>query len=312
MADSTLHTPEEVAKALKISRFTVYELIKRGDLPAHRIGRSMRIEAVDLERYILSTKRGESVQLPALPAAAGERRPGDSSELIICGQDMVLDILSSHLEPRLRGGRVLRRYVGSIGGLIALYNRSVNIATAHLWDGDSGEYNVPYVRRYLPGHRALLVNLVYRNEGFYVTPGNPKNITGWPDLTRPDIRFVNRERGAGARVLLDEMLRKLDIDFSSITGYAKEEMSHLAVASCVARGEADVGIGIEKAAMQVQKVEFIPLQKERLDLIMLRHDADKPDFQVLLSILRSADFRKEIAGIGGYDVSKMGEIIAEV
>ena len=131
-----------------------------------------------------------------------------------------------------------RQYSGSIEGLIALYNRSVNLATAHLWDGDSGEFNVPYVKHYLPGMRVLVVNLVYRMAGFYVAPGNPKKIKEWSDLARKDIRMVNRERGSGARVLLDESLRKRDIDSRDVLGYDDEETSHLAVASCVARGEA--------------------------------------------------------------------------
>ncbi|VBB09567.1 Hypothetical protein LUCI_4862 [Lucifera butyrica] len=309
MADTTLRTPEEVAKILKISRFTVYELIKRGELPAYRIGRSMRIEAADLEKYKQQSKQGVA---SATVIPAPEKNTLPLTGLILCGQDTILDVLASHLEARLNSNRVLRRYIGSIGGLIALYNESVNVATAHLWDGDSGEYNIPYVRRYLPGRKALVVNLVYRIEGFYVAPGNPKGIADWPDLTRPDISFVNREPGAGARVLLDEKLRQLDIDSSLISGYDRKEMSHLAVASCVARGDADVGIGTEKAAMQVENVEFIPLQKERYDLVMLRQNFIKPEFEVLMSILRSAEFRREVDGMGGYDTSRMGEIIAEV
>lgn len=312
MPDNNLYTPEEVSKILKISRFTVYELIKRGSLPAYRIGRSMRIEAAELEKYILASKKGESPVVPASPGPVADIQEDLSASMIICGQDVVLDILASRLETRLQKINILRRYIGSIGGLIALYNRKVNIATAHLWDGDSGDYNVPYVRRYLPGHKAFVINLVFRTEGFYVAPGNPKNILTWTDLTKPDVYFVNRERGAGARVLLDEKLRNLGIDSNRIQGYDKEEMSHLAVASCVARGEADAGLGIEKAAMQVRDVEFIPIQKERYDLIMLRQDAGRPEFQALVNILRSEDFRREIAGMGGYDVSQMGETVAEL
>jgi len=311
MSDTTLRTPEEVAKELKISRFTVYELIKRGELPAYRIGRSMRIEAADLEKYKQQSKQGD-FSTQSMPVTGIGKTSAPLSGLILCGQDVILDVLASHLETRLNASQVLRRYIGSIGGLIALYNETVNVATAHLWDGDSDEYNVPYVRRYLPGRKTLVINLVYRMEGFYVAPGNPKGITTWTDLIRPDIRFVNREPGAGARVLLDEKLRQLDIDSNQIPGYDRKEMSHLAVASCVARGDADVGIGTEKAAMQVQQVEFIPLQKERYDFIMLRQDANKPEFQILMSILRSNEFQREVNGMGGYDTSRMGEIIAEV
>jgi putative molybdopterin biosynthesis protein len=148
-------------------------------------------------------------------------------------------------------------------------------------------------------------------EGFYVSKGNPKDVKDWQDLERPDIVFVNRERGAGARVLLDEKINKLKIDRGSINGYNHEEMSHLAVASCVARGEADVGIGTEKAAIQVNGIEFIPMHRERYDLVIKKEDFIKPHFQELIAVIRSDAFRNEISGMGGYDVSHMGELIAE-
>lgn len=304
MPSDDLYKPAEVAKKLNVSRFTIYELIKRGELPVYRIGRNMRIRAADLDVYMLKAKTEDQL-------LEGQFFDNNGS-IIICGQDVVLDILSSHLEKQIRNVQFLRRYTGSISGLVSLYNRSAHIATTHLWDGDSGEYNIPYVRRYLPGQKASIVNLVYRIEGFYVAPGNPKNIVDWHDLIRPDVRFVNREPGAGARVLLDEKLRQLNIDSRNIQGYAKEEISHLTVASCVARGEADVGLGTEKAAMQIRNVEFIPLQKERYDLVVLSQYIDTNHFQKLLSILRSEEFRKEISGMSGYDISRMGEVIAEL
>jgi len=311
MADDVSYTAEEVAKILRISRFTVYELIKRGELPAYRVGRKMRIDGADLASYKKKTKGS----LPFAPATSMSslNYPFDSQNgLVICGQDVVLDILTRHLEHQMRNVRFLRQYAGSIEGLISLYNRTVNVATAHLWDGDSGDYNVPYVRRYLPGLRALVINLFYRMEGFYVAPGNPKQIKEWTDLTKNDVRFVNRERGSGARVLIDEKLRRLNIDSRHIIGYENEELSHLAVASSVARGEADVGVGTEKAAMQVKNVEFIPLQKERYDMVLLKADLEKPHFQVLLSVLKSKAFQNEVDGMGGYDISRMGEVIAEI
>ncbi len=311
MADSKLYKVDEVAKILNISRFTVYELIKRNELPVYRIGRSMRIAKNDLDTY---TKQAKNEPLhgeyASMPVEASTKNP-DTESIIICGQDLVLDILSNHLEKILHV-HILRRYVGSISGLTSLYNRTAHIASVHLWDGDNDDYNVAYARRYLPGENVQIINLVFRTEGFYVAPGNPKNILDWEDLIRENILFINRERGAGARVLLDEKFRQLHIDPHEINGYDNEEMSHLAVASCVARGDADVGLGTEKAAMQVQGVEFIPLKKERYDLIVLNRDINQNHRDVLLEILRSNEFRKEIEGLGGYDVSRMGEIIAEL
>ncbi|WP_019851401.1 helix-turn-helix transcriptional regulator [Desulfitobacterium sp. PCE1] len=329
------YTPEEVASILKISKFTVYEMIKRGDLSAYRIGRKFRIESADLENYIRRSKgdcstssSGNTINLPLSgdappsgpdgrekttdthPAFPGSTLPDQS--LVICGQDIILDILTRHLHKQFPQVLFLRQYSGSLDGLIALYRGQANVVTTHLWDSDTNEYNIPYVRRLLPGHPACIINLVYRMEGFYVAKGNPRKIFTWSDLGRSDIRFVNRERGSGARVLLDEQLRLAHIPHHSVRGYEDEEMSHMAVASRVARGEADVGLGIEKAAMQVSSLDFVPLHKERYDLVIRKEDLVKPHFQALLSILNSEVFHNEVAGIGGYDITDMGKIMGEV
>lgn len=311
MSDTTSYTPEEVAKILKISRFTVYEMIKRGDLAAYHIGRKVRVEAPDLETYIQRSKKN----LP--PLQTSPQPPIDSpitepNSFIIYGQDVMLDILTRHLEKALPHIRCLRNYAGSIDGLLALYHGTANVATAHLWDSDTDSYNIPYVRRFLPGHRTQVYNLAYRNTGFYVAKGNPKNINNWQDLNRPDLTLINRERGSGARVLLDEMLHVLEIDYRQIKGYSREEMSHLAVASCVARGEADVGIGIEKAALQVSDIDFIFQKKERYDIVLRKEDTDKPHFQTLLTVIRSDIFRNEVAGMGGYDLSQTGQLMGNI
>lgn len=311
MSNNVSYTPEEVANILKISRYTVYEMIKRGELSAYRIGRKLRIEASDIEKY----KQLAKSECPAAKNEASTMQIQANADvkgaLIICGQDAALDILSRHLQNQKPGLRVLRTFDGSMNGLLALYNRTANVVTAHLWDGDSDDYNVPYVRRVLPGHKTEIYNLLYRNEGFYVAKGNPKNIKNWNDLTKPGVKFVNRELGSGARVLLDEKLRRLGIDRQLIKGYEQEKTSHFAVASAVARGECDVGLGIEKVALQVDDIDFIPLQRERLDIIMRKEDMAKSEFQLLVNILRSDSFKKEIAGMGGYDVSHMGELVAE-
>lgn len=317
MSTDISYTPEEIAKILKISKFTVYELIKRGELTAYRIGRKVRVEGADLELYKQKSKGLSTSTPPQDPSAVNEQfvhpqRLTSDESLIICGQDIVLDILTRYLEKQFPQVHFLRRYIGSIDGLMALYRGLANVVTAHLWDSDTNEYNTPYVRRLMPGHQTCVINLVYRMEGFYVAKGNPKNLTTWGDLVKPEVRYVNRERGSGARVLLDEQLRISGIKRQDILGYGEEELTHLAVASKVARGEADVGLGIEKVAMQFVNLDFIPLHKERYDLVIRLEDLERPHFQALISILRSSAFRNEVQGIGGYDISRMGEIIAEV
>ncbi|MCM1565600.1 MAG: helix-turn-helix transcriptional regulator [Dehalobacter sp.] len=316
MLASTSYTPEEVAQKLKISKYTVYELIKRGDLAAYRVGRKVRVEDKDIEAYIQKSK-GASMTTDVFSYSFSDRsaepvRALDlslSDTIVICGQDVILDILTRHLLKQYPNIKFLKNYIGSIDGLLALYRGEANIAAVHLWDSDADDYNLPYIRRLMPGHQAIVINLAYRREGFYVPRGNPKNIISWKDLTRPDIHFINRERGSGARVLLDEKLRMESIPHHIINGYYDEEMSHMAVASKVARGEADLGLGIEKAAMQVLGLDFIPLQTERYDLVIRQEDLTKPHFQTLLAIIRSEAYRKEVKGLGGYDVSRMGEIM---
>lgn len=321
-------TPQEVANILNIAKNTVYELIKRGELNAYKVGRKVRVEPKDVEDYI---NKGKSKTGPINTTHDNINSPiiienqlnsfssqnissvnmQPNSNLVICGQDIILDILSSHLEYHLKGIPVLRSYSGSYNGLYSLYQGTAQLATAHLWDGDTGEYNIPFVRRIIPGIPCVIIRLITRMQGFYVKNGNPKKITDWRDLKRSDITIINREKGSGTRVLLDEHLRLMGIYGSSIKGYNHESVSHFAVASIVAMGGADLSLGTEKVASQVQGVDFIPLQEEQYDLVIKKEDLSKPQFQAILKILRSDEFKMEIQGIGNHDISQMGTIVAE-
>lgn len=320
-------TTQEVAQVLNISKNTVYELIKRGELSSYRVGRKVRIDEIDIEKY-KNKSRTNTKLAPINLENMNAEKPNDSivsllnprkdmtstnykSDFIICGQDILLDVLTRHLEQHPKGILALRRYIGSYNGLVELYRGNINIATAHLWDGDTGEYNIPYVRRILPGVPCVIIHLVCRMQGFYVAKGNPKNITTWKDLTRTDVLMINRERGCGVRVLIDEKLCKLGIPWQSINGYENEALSHLAVASTVARGDADVAVGNEKAAQQVQNIQFVPLQKEKYDLVIKKDDINKPPFQAILEILNSKEFKEELRGIGGYDLTDTGKIVEQ-
>jgi putative molybdopterin biosynthesis protein len=314
-------TPEEVASALKIAKNTVYELIKRGALPAYRIGRKIRVDLQDVEEYKKQGKKMEQAAVMNSPVATYtppistpnlEESLITPQKVVLCGQDILLDILTRHLERHPSGARALLHYVGSFNGLIALYQGKAQMTAVHLWAGEKDIYNIPYVRRLLPGIPTLIVHLACRMQGFYVAKDNPKGIQHWRDLTRPDIRFINREKGCGTRVLLDEQIRHLGLDSSQINGYDKEEYSHLAVASIVARDEADVGLGNEKTSMQASGIDFVPLQKERYELVIRKEDENKPYFQAVLDVLQSPEFKKEIQGLGGYDLAETGRIIAEV
>jgi len=338
--DDTSLTPEEVAEELRVSRFTIYDLVKRGELQAFRVGRKMRILRSTLNSF--TTTSAASAPAPASSAvsasasasgssAASAPAPAPTSSVlasppdrirhlrdttrdgfVVCGQDIVLDILVRHLDQELPEHRFLRSHDGSCNALWALYHGRAQIASTHLWDADSNDYNTPYVRRLLPGCSALVVNVLYRQAGLYVAPDNPKGLHDWPDLQRSDIRMINRELGSGVRVLLDEKLKQLKIDASQIPGYNHVEGSHPAIASAVARGQADLGVGIEKVARQVEGISFVPLQKERYDIVIRKEHAELEPFRTVLAVLRSTEFREEIAAIGGYDVSDMGKIMAEI
>lgn len=313
MENTTSLTAQEVADMLKVAKNTVYELIKREEINSYKVGRKVRFTLDDVEAYI---SRSKSIKSTEPIIKKDERLLKPNSELygkgfVICGQDLMLDILSNCVEHHPKGVPALRSYIGSYNSLTALYQGNVQVASAHLWDGDTGQYNIPFVRRLLPGVPATIIHLTYRMQGFYVAKGNPKNIKTWSDLKRPDITMINREKGAGSRVLLDEHLRLLGIYGSSINGYSNETQSHLTVASTVGRGGADVAVGNEKIASQVDGVDFIPLQKERYELVVRKEDMHTPPIQAILEILRSEEFKIEFKGIGGYDTSEMGNIVSE-
>ncbi len=317
MPDNSALTPQEVADILKIAKNTVYELIKRGELNSYRVGKKVRVDLRDVEEYKNRTKSIKKPSSKALEPSDPKgnpflyEEPAKSSGFVICGQDIMLDILSRYLHQHTNGVPALRSYVGSYNGLYNLYQGNVQIATAHLWDGDSGQYNIPYVRRMLPGIPSVIIHLACRLQGFYVSKGNPKDIRGWEDLKRRDITIINREKGSGTRVLLDEQLRILRFPSSQIKGYERESTSHLAIASTVARGGADLGIGNEKSGLQVKGIDFIPLQTERYELVIKKEDINKPPFSAVMDILNSQEFRLELEGIGGYDLAELGNITAE-
>lgn len=317
--NSTSLTPLEVAELLKITKNTVYELIKRGELPAYKVGRKLRIDKEDIDNYIKSQKSStisspdtqqQEITLNDIPSEKNETKLDDKS-IIICGQDMILDILSRNIESSLPSIKSYRSYMGSYNGLYNLYNNKSSIASSHLWDWETSEYNIDFVKKLLPGIPCTIINLTYRTQGFYVQKGNPKNINGWEDLKRDDLSYVNREIGCGVRVLLDGKLRELNISSNEINAYNYEENSHLAVASAVARGKGDFGIGIEKVAKQIDNIDFIPLQKERYDLVIKTNDLEKPIYKKILNIINSDDFKDELVGLGGYDLKDTGKIIAE-
>ncbi len=341
--DEVLYTPQEVANLLKIKKNTVYELIKRGDLKCSKIGRQFRIRKDELEEYLnfsngkmRISEKDQEIQkrkenkissedmIVTSTTKKEESIPGDndikepiqkqkdyftSKGLVICGQDIILEILCNYLAGEMEGLPILRSYLGSYNGLYAMYQGKVDVATVHLWDGETGEYNSQFVKRMLPGTEYRRIHLVSRMQGFYVKEGNPKQIKDFTDLTKADVTMINREKGSGTRILLDEHLIKLGIKTTSISGYEKEVTSHLAGAGAVARGGADVALGIERISKELKGIEFVPIQIESYDMVVKLESIQHNWYQKLIGIINSEEFQDEIVSLSGYDITNMGKVL---
>ena len=229
--------------------------------------------------------------------------------LALGSHDLTLDLLAQFLS--LRGSRLSSGNLGSLGGLIALQRGEAHLAGSHLLDPETGEFNLPYIERYLPDVPVVVVRLVGREQGLILAPGNLKTITGLGDIARADLAYVNRQRGAGTRILLDYQLEKLGIEPASVRGYQHEEYTHLAVAAAVASGRADCGLAIHAAAAAL-KLDFLPLYQERYDLIIPKEHHESARLMPLLQLLGDPEFQQTVASLPGYSTDSMGEIIAVI
>jgi putative molybdopterin biosynthesis protein len=238
------------------------------------------------------------------------RSRADLERTIFCigSHDVALDLLRQFLAEQDR--RLVSANVGSQGGLIALRRGEAHLAGSHLLDSQTGEYNISYIRQYLPNILVKVVALVEREQGLLVKGGNPRGIKSLDDLSRPEIRFMNRQRGAGTRVLLDYHLGLKGIAPDSIQGYNQEEYTHLGVAAAVASGRADCGLGIAAAA-QALDLDFIPLFQERYDLVIPKEYAQGELLAPLFGLLSDGEFRQAVSRLMGYHVSVMGTLILE-
>ena len=237
------------------------------------------------------------------------RRPDEVERTIVAlgSHDLTLDLMAQFLAGR--GRRLASANVGSLGGLIALRRGEAHLAGSHLLDPETGEYNLRYIGEYLPETPVVVIGLVGREQGLIVAPGNPHRLTGLADLAAAGVTFVNRQRGAGTRVLLDYHLDKAGIDAAMIRGYEHEEYTHLAVAASVSSGRAACALGI-RAAAEALSLGFVPLFSERYDLVIPREHYDGPFLRPLLDLLIDEEFRRSVAALPGYSLEPMGRIIA--
>lgn len=301
------YTPEEVAKILKISKYTVYELVKRGELKSYRIGKRMRIEQEDLDLFIHSKKNnGQTSVSPELTLSGGDAL---GKVLTLSGShDFLIEHIVQYLSKHPLGITLQANYMGSLEGLMMLHRGACDIAAVHLLDPSSGEYNIPFIEKIFIQEPIKVVRLASRIQGFIVSSGNPRNIKEWKDLTQPGIRFVNRQKGSGTRFLLDAHLQRRNISPDDIKGYEVEEWNHFSTAACVARGSADVALGI-KAAAKKMGLSFIPLAEERFDLILRLTSDNIRALDKFYELICSSAFKESIHDLEGYDFDQIGEIL---
>jgi putative molybdopterin biosynthesis protein len=235
------------------------------------------------------------------------RDPAEIARTIVAigSHDLALDLLAGHIRHFAPSVRLSSANVGSMGGLVALKRRDAHLAGTHLLDEATGEYNRAFLGRLLPGENVVLINMSYRDQGFIVPAGNPQGLRDLADLARPGIRFVNRQKGSGTRVLLDYHLKQRGIDPARIAGYEREEFTHMAVAAAVLSGAAGAGLGI-LAAARALGLDFVPLFQERYDLAIPRRHWDSPLLAPLRQALASEEYRAAVTALGGYDLRESG------
>jgi molybdopterin molybdotransferase/putative molybdopterin biosynthesis protein len=228
--------------------------------------------------------------------------------VMVGSHDLTLDLLANLLGRYYPPVFLSSHSVGSLGGILAIKNGNCHMAGSHLLDPETGEYNFPYIHTYLNGMELKVIHLVWREQGLFVQRGNPKKVKGLGDLLRKDITFINRQKGSGTRILLDQTLKNLSLDSNQIQGYGKEEFTHMAAAATVASGVADAGLGILSAARALD-LDFIPIAKERYDVIIPSIYFEDEKVQKVIETIRSDEFKRMVSQMGGYDVSRTGELL---
>ena len=263
---------------------------------------------VPADALILGTipRRKRSVYVQLLKSPKDVER-----QVVVAGCDPAIHLAGEHV--RQQGGNVsvVGWNMASLAALRALKRGDVHVAGIHMRDRRSGEYNLPFLKKYLQGQTVTVVRFATWREGLLLKEGNPKQVRGFEDLARPDVRMVNRERGAGARLLLDHLLSRHRIPSRILRGYGTIASSQIDLGRCIAEGKADVGIGAQAVA-QLYNFEFIPLQEERYDMVIpTAYVHSHPGMKIFLDTLVTRRFQQEIEALGGYDARESGKVIRQ-
>jgi molybdate-binding protein len=258
----------------------------------------VRITAGVTEKFYRAKASALLLQQMILPDS-----PGRPTAILSGSHDLAVELLARELASTLN---LLILPVGSLDGLVALRQGLCHLTGAHLFDAATGEYNASFVRHFFPDRATYLITLAHREQGLMVAPSNPRNIRGLADLTRPEVTFINRQRGSGTRLWLDFELVRLGIPSDKIRGYEREVRTHTECARSVREGRADVALGLHAAARQ-HDLDFIPFFYERYDLILPQEQAEA--LHPMLDTLQTGAFRRDVENLVGYDTAHTGEQI---
>ncbi|NUU99726.1 molybdenum cofactor biosynthesis protein [Marinitoga sp. 1154] len=274
--------------------------LKRGAANISAVSKQDGIVYIDKGIEVLEDGEKVKIQLKR------EKKLIDKNILIIGSHDLLIDLLADFVKIYDKDINIVSANVGSLGGIISIAKGYAHLAGMHLLDPETGKYNISYIKDYLD--KFTLVNLSYREQGFIVQKGNPKNIKNFEDLTKNGIRYINRQKTAGTRILLDYYLGKNNISPENIHGYADEEYSHVNLALKIKKNMADVGLGI-RAAAKIYDLDFIPVALERYDLLIHESFLNDERYNLVMKIITSEEFKKEAEKLGGYILKNTGEIL---
>jgi len=301
MAEEMMNT-KEVAKYLGIHEKQVYALIKSKRIPATRVTGKWVFPKKIVDDWI------ESHAKSGLEQARRKSRKIEGALLASGSNDPILDMLQTHLRKSYPEFYIFSANTGSTDGLKALNMGYTDIAWSHLFNPKTGEYNIPFLPAYLPNIKPVVINLFSRDLGFVTAPKNPLGIRGFEDLVRKGVWFLNRQKGSGTRVLLDYHLKRLKILSSKILGYGKEVYTHFEVGLSILSKEADVGIATI-AVSKLLGLPFIPITRERFDMILDKSTFFEKGVQAFIEVLNSKELRNRVERLGNYDFAHSGKIL---
>ncbi len=301
MSEEIMNT-KEVAKYLGVHEKQVYALIRSKKIPSTRVTGKWVFPKKLIDEWI------ESNAKTGLEQARQKSRRIEGALLASGSNDPILDMLHTYMKKSYPEFYIFSANTGSTDGLKALNMGYTDLAWSHLFDPKTGEYNIPFLTNYLPHVKPIVVNLFRRDLGFLVAPKNPFHIRGFEDLAQKGVRFINRQKGSGTRVLLDHHLKRLKIPTSKIQGYDRDVYTHFEVGLSILSKEADVGIATV-AVSKLLGLPFIPITQESFDMILDQSTFFEKGIQAFIEVLNSQEFRNRIGRLGSYDFKNSGKIL---